>query len=260
MIVETMRILLAVGSAPNISLSRASIKSGLDLLINSFVIPPHPRLLLILKYMHDFKNDFKQSFELMDLLLRYDTTENIVTQAAVKIVIQSAMELVQTRERVTHIPGNSDPYDEMIYNLGDIFRYFVLVDPVRVENILRPLNDRNDVFIMFFIYVAGYSSQPGRSKKLLHVLLTAFRANTVNKIRLRLPRVYRTMKESTTQRPKLCSFTMAALKCIRSVKTQFTLQAIARLAINRAMTTRSLDSSLTCFVPVHLRAFVLRQE
>jgi len=242
MIVETTRILPAVVSVPNmISHSRGSINPGLNMIIDLFSIP-HPDLLLIMKHVRECQNGFKQAVELIKLMLTCEShsTENSVLQIAVLVIINSALALKEIRERVTHIPGNSDPYDEMIEVLGDIFHYFVFVDPDRVAHILHFQSKDNDAFFRFFIYVAGYSSLPGRSKKLLHVILSALSVNTVNNIKVTLSRDHQAMKTSIPYSHKLRKFTKAALKCIRSVKTPFSLQAIARLAINRAIISRSL--------------------
>jgi len=130
------------------------------------------------------QNAFRLSVELIELLTRYESYPKIysVLRYAIDTVMRSAMILMTSLKGVTCIPGNSDPYNDMMDCLGEVFRYFVLAEPDRLADEIR-LDANYNFFIRFFILVAGYSSQPGHSKKLLIAILHAMNASCVNIIK-----------------------------------------------------------------------------
>jgi len=160
-----------------------------------------------------------------------------------------------------HIPGDMDPYDEMMDSLGDMVRCIVFA---RADHVTKELQSRmsckDDTFRKSFIVIAGYSSQPGRSKKLLRALLSAFNANTVNRLKRVLSERQGLMDNSTPDSLRTC--TDAALEYIEQKGTPFSLQRLSRLAIRRAMLTGTLnnESLASGILPVHLKEYVLRQE
>jgi len=107
-----------------------------------------------------------------------------------------------------------DPINEMMESLGDMFSFFVLDHADGLAHRLEVMTkeDKRKSFIKSFLVIAGYSSQPGRSKRLVRALLSVLNVNTVNRLKWKLRERQRVMKDITPE--KLRNFTNSALKCV----------------------------------------------
>jgi len=149
MTMETTPMLPTAGADHNVATLKRSVKSGLKFLIKSTLIR-NPKSLLRFARACQYRDQFKLSVELIKMLVKYETCQMEDT------ILQTAVDIVKIRERITQIPGNTDLYDEMVESLGEMFRYFVLVQvTMRLHN-LR--NQREKCFIDTFIVTARYST------------------------------------------------------------------------------------------------------
>jgi len=144
--------------------------------------------------------------------------------------------------------------------MGDIYRYFMQAWVDRVTYELQDKINWANSYVESFIYMAGYSYQPGRSKKLIRMILNSLNVNTVNRLRSLLTE--QLAEETMSTSHKFRTFTITALECIQSIQTPFSLKSMSRRVINRVMSTRSLDNqSLSNVVlPVSLKKYGLHQE
>jgi len=257
MTVETTKMLLAAGSNQDIAESKRSVKSGLTLLIGAMIFRNPVNELLIYEPACSHRNQYKLRAELIQILVKNETCEmeHFILKAAIDIVT------VRERGRITNIPGNIDLYDEMVDSLGDILHSFVFAGADQVTYKLQDImNHYEKTFVNDFIIIAGYSFQPGRSKKLVRSILSALNANIVNRLRRKIYELQQVMRITTPD--KLRTFTNAALKCVKEIETPFSLQALSRSAIIHAMSTGSLniESLASKRMPVHLKMYVLHRE
>jgi len=176
-------------------------------------------------------------------------------------ILQTAVDIVDVLDMVTPIRGDVDPYDEMIDSLGDMFRYFYLARADQVTRRLQiKMGTEESILINAFTVIAGYSSQPGCSKKLFRALLGALNATTVKRLRDELYERQQAMDASTPD--KLRTSATVAFNCLKNIVTPFRLESLSRLEIKRALSigTMNNESLRSSFMPVHLKEYVLGEE
>jgi len=255
MMVETTRIILTAATDQTIAeSSKQSIHSGLEILMKSIIIADPVDMLefeCALAYHHQFKLRVK----LIEMLTKHESCQ--IGSA----ILQAAIDLVDICDILADTPGNKDPYNEMMDNLGDMMRHFLLAhaDKLAAELQVR-INSEDKTFIDSFIASAGYSSQPGHSKKLFRTMLSAMNANTVKSLRRELSKRQTAMDKSTHDTHR--TFITIAMKSVEQIQTPFSLEVLSRLAMRKALRARILnEESLTSdVIPVHMRAYVLNQE
>jgi len=86
--------------------------------------------------------------------------------------------------------------------------------------------------------------------------LSALSANHVKKLRVKLSDYEQAMDEETA-REKGADMNRA-IECVQQVEVPLRLQDLARRAINRAMSVRSLDGASSLNLP-HLEPYILHQ-
>jgi len=155
---------------------------------------------------------------------------------------------------------NFDSCDAMMDIMGDMFRSFVLANTA--ANRLEPLTNGGldvETFTRIFVRIAGYSSQPGRSKKLIELVLNALSAAQVIRFRgLLLTRLLRLEWVTAFMVPEvILSSTRSALEWFQEVETPFRLQHLARLAVNHAMIGRGPRDFSTLGLPHPLLQYLL---
>jgi len=124
------------------------------------------------------------------------------------------------------------------------------------------INSDDDTLTEYFIAIAGYSSQPGCSNKLLRVLLSVLNANTVIILRRELRQIHHAMDTTPSIPDKLRAFTKVALECVEKIQAPFSLEALARLQIRRGLASGIVDNDSLAgdALPVHMKEYVLHQE
>jgi len=245
-IVETARVLVAAGSVNDDAMGL--IFRSIDFyFIGS---------LNLMKFSDacSYRNQLQTCAALLELCLKYGGSSNYCTYFGQFIILYSAHNLLIKGENIMHIPGNVDPFNDMIDILGDISRYLFLARPDVFKK--EYVGKR---FIKLFRSVVGYSYQNGRSKKLARVILSSLNARSVNILKRNLPK-QRGVKHSTPD--KLSRFKNNTMTWVQETKIPFSLQVLSRHAINRAMSIRSLDRSSVADlkIPAHLKSWILHQD
>jgi len=132
-------------------------------------------LKLIFEVSCKYRNELQIIVGLTKLLVKYEPCN-------IHLVLQAAKILLEACEMYESISLTFNQYREGMEMLEDIFRYIVLAQADRLERMSGVFNNSMDAFI----YIAGYSSKPGLSKKLLRMILSTMNANTVNRFRCML--------------------------------------------------------------------------
>jgi len=244
MYISATRILLEAGS-------------GTALLLKPVmqVQASHPQELLVFEAAQKYRNQLRLRAALTELLVKHKYCE-------IFTVLKAAKELVEVCESMQDNPVSFYPCSEAMDILGDIFLYFVLAQADSVATELQNIiNHAYDFAVEAFIYTAGYSSQPGHSKKLLRMILSAMNTSTVSRLKCVLSEPQRAIREMNDA-DEFPGFTAAALKYIQGMETPFSLQVLSRSAFNRAIATGKLNTELlsTAEIPVNLKKYVLHQD
>jgi len=70
-------------------------------------------------------------------------------------MLKTAIDIVKIKKMITHIPGNIDPYNEIMDIIGDIVRYFVIARADKVADELQvQMTHQGKTFIESFICTA----------------------------------------------------------------------------------------------------------
>jgi len=162
MIIQTMRLLILDGG---------------NLSFNMFTA-----LKLTCLFTNDasaYRDQVLMSSDIIQLSLMY------INGSVEKAILKHAVTLVMLREIGPRSIGpryqNCDPYDDMMDRLSCIYANLFLVCPDVIDEKTKDIVDRHD--IESFIYIAGYSSQPVRSKKLACTILSSLTATSVNRLK-----------------------------------------------------------------------------
>jgi len=254
MTVEITQMLITAGSEQNVAELKWSIKSALRLLMKYKIIR-YPMKLLDSSYACAYSNQLKLHAELIQILVKYETCR------MGSAILQTAVDIVDIRDMVAPIVGDIDPYNEMIDSLGDMFRYFYQARADQVTDRLQiKMGPVESILMKAFIVIAGYSSQPGCSKKLFRAIMSALNADTVNRLKRGLYKKLQAMDTSTPV--ELRTITHVAFNCLKNIVTPFRLEGLCRLEIRRALSngTMNNESLKSNVIPVHVKEFVLHQE
>jgi len=172
MFVETANILLEKVS--DIRIKDPNGSTYIELLIKSTIVVYLVNL--VFEVACKYRNQLQIIVALTKLLVKYDPCR-------IHLVLRAAKILLEACEMYESISFTFNPYREGMEMLGNIFRYIMLAHADRLAIELQDrMNRIFDSSIMessimeSFIYIAGYSSKPGRSKKLLRIILSAMNA------------------------------------------------------------------------------------
>jgi len=140
---------------------------------------------------------------------------------------------------------------------ADIISYFSLSETE--ENICGLLNKAGTTFYEYCLLdFALYSSQPGRSTKLIRYLLNDMRSSQIKELKMKLTKSLRTMTDETLEEIQTC--TMDALNWVSKETTPRSLQHLVRHRINRAMSHRALGDASSLNIPKHLVSYLLLES
>jgi len=112
-----------------------------------------------------------------------------------------------------------------------------------------------DQFITEFTYLAGYSSQPGRSRWFIQVLVNDMSVTNLNDLKSTLTSRQSSFDEWTAA--DLRTFTMDARKWVEKIDTPRSLLHLARSAVISSISYRSLLNLAPERLPHHLHQYVL---
>jgi len=273
-IVETTRVLLKAGSTNLGSLH----SKPLNMLLNSLVLENF-RKLENYRYACAVNNQYKLIGEIFELLIVHGGNPRCSDDHSCEaMIVFIAANVARFREEFRedseelHLPFVLDPYDEMMNSLGVIFRSLMLSGAdtftdgywngclsshkIYCHN-ARPSCSMYE-FAMQFTYIAGYSSQPGASNKLLHMILSAMSTNCMSKLRCLMVEIKLTYTEDNSR--IIRNSTDIAIEWVESVDRPFSLHDLVRRSINQAMSCRSLLVSSNLPIPALLKPYVFLND
>jgi len=100
--------------------------------------------------------------------------------------------------------------------------------------------------------------KPGRSKKIINIMLSTLSPSCINKLSRCLVRRQRDLPQCTLncQRRRMKN----AVIWVRRVKSQLNLQDLSRRVIRRTMSHRSLAGLSSLDIPEHLKGYILLKD
>jgi len=175
--------------------------------------------------------------EVLGLLLKHGARPTPVKECFTynMVILKLAAKLaiaVDSPQRLDVLSLTSDRCHELINILGDMLRCLLLAaSGTKYSAIYK------EVFISSFASIIVYSSKPGRSDRLLRLVLYALNASQVNELKTELSTLLKSTQDATDMSEETSQFNKV-LEYLRGVETPLCLQDLARRTINSAMSSR----------------------
>jgi len=249
MVVETARILLESGSITNGPKGAQSVDIPMD--IYSFIgLPKYPGQQAWI-YSASI-NQFPMFAQLVELVLTYD--RKIIQDTDWRMFNWVSNLLVEHKEAIQVM--SLEAYNNIMDGFANMLRCNLLCRKhMCITDLWKDAYHFQRKFVDIFIALAGYSSQPGRSTKLLRLVLNALNVNHLAQLKTMLNVDREAWTDWTTE--ELRTFTNNAIECVESMETPLTLQHLAQRAVNSAMSFKSLRSASSLGLTKPMLEYVL---
>jgi len=147
----------------------------------------------------------------------------------------------------SHTPGSLKAFNNSMDGIANMIRNFLLVGAA------MSFYSGFDTDYAFAV-IAGYSSQPGRTQRIVNAVLSLLNANEVTELKgsLSLGRV------SSSILPK--AFIAAGLVFLNLVKIPLPLKHITRGSVNRALSRRGQLGTFNLPIPESLKQYIRHHE
>jgi len=253
-VIEIVQILLTAGYD---TVNGSCDSRPLDILLNyhSFYNPPTGS-----RSTHDFarKSLFPLIFDIVNMLLMNgaDPTQNGTEFVCHRNILFCASQMMEITEvMMPGVPGTPDPCCSMMDTFGDIFRCLMLARTgVNITDVFFDEFTDEDVFMDYFVSIAGLSSQPGRSKRLIRLILNGLSPNQLTKLRTKLSSREELMTDDSPDQLRMS--TNSALKLLGGVETPPPLQRLVQRVIIHRMSFKSLMGDSTLELPPHMLQYI----
>jgi len=259
MIIETARILLsAAGSRTYITKYNRSLKN----LTNLFCLYPYDWIHRNAAYTQFIINKGLLAAELIEMFLKHEGQLTVFqgtwspTLNCNSVLISASALVTAGLRDFTQLTG----FHNLMDKFGDVFRYHVLAWSSVAGTAVFTDSFANNIlfneFLLVFITIAQYSSQPGHSKKLIRLVVNTLSANQLIQLRNWLTSQLQSMAESPLN--ELTSV-QNTLEWIRQLETPCSLMYLTRCAITPVIPMFHLrESSLSSLgIPKTLEQYLL---
>jgi len=254
-VLETAHILLEAGCDPVFMSDKAS---PIDSLLHQTV--------LLFGKLHRYDQSYVSTLalqlplvaELVELLLKRGAITTCGTKSSLSTVIDIAAIFVQgyMSELEEIVSDHLDPHDAVMNSLGDMYRCLMLAERYSSPSNIGLRDDMiDDQFVDSFVSIARYSSLAGRSRKLFLLIVHTLSTNQILTIHTNLEQRPTSSWDSTPG--DLDVATSCVTSWVSNIRVPFDLQHLARLAILRAMSCRSLHGVSSLGLPHVLQQYIL---
>jgi len=238
-LVETISLMLRAGS----STTGPEDCSPLQVLLPVTVINTPEYFESFLKQMCMCEESLPLRADVLELLLKHGaqptpaegrfTYNMVILKLAAKLAIA-----VDSPERLVGLDLSSERCHELIEILGDMLRCLLLAASGTNYSDIH-----NEIFICSFALIVVYYSKPGRSKRLLRLILYALSASHVLELKKEVSTLLKSAQDTDTSESR--SHLNQVLDCLAGVETPLCLQDLARRTVNSAMSHRCLEGCST---------------
>jgi len=256
MVIETVRILLAAQSDS----ADWCIRLSLEILLqtNYFV---EKELLLDSSYASTSAYRLSLNTELVIVLVEHGVQDN--AYPGIKKKLDYIYELVLDAEDVaitlSDIDECSEALNSMMDSFGNMYRCLSLsgIDENILEYRTKEIGETDSLieFTNMIALFARYSSQPGRSSRLIRHMLSDLKSSQIIEIKKKLVASQQSLTEDTLDEDRIAI--QNALEWVSKLQTPLRLQHLARNTINRALSYIAMQSVPSLDIPRHLKPYLL---
>jgi len=199
------------------------------------------------------KKYYQFIIELTEMLIKIGAdlkcTQNRFTIQVISYASNVIDDYIQQNGDTEESDNNVDIFDAHMDGLRDLLGYCMVAIPGIIDSFDVDIY-YNSRIMESLTKIAKYSSREGHSKKFIQLWLKVLTVTQVNRLAAILAWRLGNMTESTPD--ELRASTVSALKLVKDIETPYSLQHLARRAIIRAWSGRSLPSAAELKIPEHL--------